>query len=99
MNIRDDEYTVERIITHLDECKEDWNFDELNKPETERVPLPKPTPEFMQQLSLVKKQLKKQNNTIEENERSLSPIDPPKRDKILLENFKIVDGGLAECPH
>ena len=58
-----------------------------------------PTPEFLMQLSAVRRQLNFSIPLKEEKVRSLSPIDPPKRDKISLENFKIVDGGLAECPN
>lgn len=44
--ICDDQYTGDRIESHLDECKYDWNIEEIDKPANERIPLPKPTSEF-----------------------------------------------------
>lgn len=44
--ICDDQYTGDRIGRHLEECKYDWNIEEVDKPKHERIPLPKPTSEF-----------------------------------------------------
>lgn len=38
----------------MEECKYDWNLEEIDKPINERIPLPKPTSEFIKMLNLAK---------------------------------------------
>ncbi|CAI2384054.1 unnamed protein product [Moneuplotes crassus] len=45
--ICDDQYTGDRIESHVRDCEKDWNYEELEKPVNERIPLPKPTKEFL----------------------------------------------------
>ena len=52
--ICDDQYTGDLIESHLEECKYDWNLEEIDKPINERIPLPKPTSEFIKMLNLAK---------------------------------------------
>jgi hypothetical protein len=97
----DEEYTPSMIIQHLDECKEDWMFDEYNKPEVERVPLPNPTKQFQDDLEYIKKYLREMEKEVEkELPRSLSPIESKVRELRPKEQaIRMVDGGLAEWPN
>ena len=45
--ICDDQYTGDRIESHIKECEDDWNVEEIDKPVSERIPLPKPTRDFL----------------------------------------------------
>lgn len=40
-------------MSHLEECKDDWNSEEIDKPKHERIPLPKPTSDFTKMLTFV----------------------------------------------
>jgi hypothetical protein len=94
----DEEYTPSMIIQHLDECKEDWMFDEYNKPDVERVPLPNPTKQFQDDLEYIKKYLREMEKEVEkELPRSLSPIESKVRElRPKEQSIRMVDGGLAE---
>lgn len=75
-------------------------FDEYNKPEEERVPLPVPDEKYLQDIELIKKHYKEP--APEEEKKvplSPSPIQSEKQEKPNPANFKFVDGGLAECPN
>ena len=64
------------IIKHLEECKEDWMFEEYNKPESQRVPLPNPPIQFLTDIQLIQKFYQKQVQEKEkELPRSLSPLE------------------------
>lgn len=52
--IWDDQYTGDRIESHLEEWKYDWNLEEIDKPLNERIPLPKPTSDFSKLLNIAK---------------------------------------------
>lgn len=65
--ICDDQYTGDRIESHLKEWTYDWNVEEVDKPAHERIPLPKPTSEFSQLLDIVK-QLEEFKNRQESEE-------------------------------
>jgi hypothetical protein len=52
--ICDDQYTGDMIESHLEECKYDWNVEEIDKPENERIPVPKPTSEFSRHFEAIK---------------------------------------------
>ena len=49
--ICDDEVPRAQIIEHVEECKEQWNVDELDKPEEDRIPLPDEPEEFVQAIA------------------------------------------------
>ena len=77
-------------------------FEEYHKKESERVPLPNPPPNFLAELEYIKKHYQEQETEKEkELPRSLSPIDHKKKKEnpIKIEDLKMVEGGLAECPN
>lgn len=43
----DEEQEIETIHDHIQECTYDWNIEEIDKPEDERIPLPAPSEEFI----------------------------------------------------
>ena len=45
--IWDDQYTGDRIESHLKEWEDDWNYEEVDKPVNERIPLPKAPRSFV----------------------------------------------------
>lgn len=74
-------------------------FEEYQKPESEQIPPPPPSQEYLNALELIKKHNETQKTEKErELPRSISPIEEI-RARPCLENFRIVEGGLAECPN
>ena len=65
--IWDDQYTGDRIEAHLEECKYDWNLEEIDKPLNERIPLPKPTSDFSK-LLIIAKQLVTKGSVVSDQE-------------------------------
>jgi uncharacterized membrane protein YukC len=65
--ICDDQYTGDRIVAHLEECKYDWNIEEIDKPENERIPLPRPPSEFTQLYEAVKDLIQKASQSSDGN--------------------------------
>ena len=65
--ICDDQYTGDRIEAHLEECKYDWNLEEIDKPLNERIPLPKPTSDFSK-LLIIAKQLVTKGSVVSDQE-------------------------------
>lgn len=87
------------IVKHLEECKEDWMFEEYHKQKEDRVPLPIPPVQFLADIESIQKFY---NGKIQEKEkekekelpRSLSPIE--RKESLKIQEFKMVEGGLAE---
>lgn len=74
--------------------------DEYHKPENERIPLPRPSKEYINDLEYIAKHYHELKNIKEkEVSRSISPIESARPERPSLENFKLVEGGLAECPN
>ena len=86
------------IVQHLEECKEDWMFEEYIKPESERVLLPPPPSQFVYDYEMIKKHLVNTKEQEKELPRSLSPMEDRKKETVKIEDLKIVEGGLVECP-
>ena len=75
-------------------------FEEYNKPESQRVPLPNPPIQFLTDIQLIQKFYQKQVQEKEkELPRSLSPLERKETWNTKIEDFKMVEGGLAECPN
>ena len=60
--ICDDEFKIGIIEKHINECTYDWNIEEVDKPEEERIPVPLEPAEFTETLQRYKLGLKKQKH-------------------------------------
>jgi hypothetical protein len=78
-------------------------FDEYPKPDSDRIPLPLPPNAYFENIERLKSNMEEMSLVEKEEERelerSLSPIDGERKqrnDKLDIEKFRIVEGGLAE---
>jgi hypothetical protein len=102
----DEGYPPSTILNHLEEWKEDWMFDEYPKLDSDRIPLPLPPNAYFENIERLKSNMEEMSLVEKEEERelerSLSPLDGERKqrnDKLDIEKFRIVEGGLAEWPN